>query len=273
MEVVFGSNKEDGMVENVLVADELSTLTLAQLCKRDISVIHVKSFYPADIARAVAKKAIDHPKLGHYHKQYTSSVGRICVPHIDTESDEALAEKYYREADDNISDIRSLFFPYISPADYVRLRLQELWPAGANIQQIRGRSCFVGAIRVFQPKKSQFFPHNDRIDHESDAAEVRDLGEQLVANMYLEVPSRGGDLLLWLREPTAAEHETIREVEGLASTDIGPPRVVIHPDPGDLIIFSSRMLHAVTSCEDGYRVGMATFIGCRSPDKPLTYWS
>jgi len=48
---------------------------------------------------------------------------------------------------------------------------------------------------------------------------------------------------------------------------------VLHPDAGDLIIFSSRMLHAVTPSQDSYRIGMAAFIGCYGPDRPLSYWS
>lgn len=255
------------------MATELTRQSLLDLAQRQIGGIHVKGFFPADIVAGVAANAISHPNLGHYHKKYTSSVGRVMIPHIDTESDPVIAEQYYREAADNVAAIRSLFTPYLSPVDHVRLLLQELWPGGANIQQIRGRKCFVGAIRVFQPKTSEFFPHNDRIDFETDAPEVRDVTEQLVANMYLKVPDRGGDLCLWLRDPSPAEHDIIRDVEGLNANEIEPPRLRIHPESGDLIIFSSRMLHAVTSCETGYRVGMAAFIACRTPDLPLTYWS
>lgn len=255
------------------IATVLNAETLLQLSQREIGLIHVKSFYVCPVIQEVAGKAIDHPKLGHYHKKYTSSVGRICVPHIDTEDDAEAADTYYREAERNISEIRSLFFPYLSPVDYVRLRLQELWPAGANIQRLHGRGCFVGAIRVFEPELSHFLPHNDRIDFESDAPEVKDITEQLVANIYLEVPDSGGDLQLWLREPSSDEHHVIRDVEGIASSEVTPPAITIHPDAGDLTIFSSRMLHAVTPCKDRYRVGMAAFIGCRGISQPLTYWS
>jgi len=255
------------------MAAELTRESLLDLARRQIAGIHVKGFFQTDLATQVAAQAISHPELGHYHKKYTSSVGRVMIPHIDTESDPVVAEKYYREAAGNVAAIRSMFLPYMSPVDRIRLLLQELWPGGANIQQIRGKKCFVGAIRVFQPKTSEFFPHNDRIDYETDAPEVVDITEQLVANMYLQVPDRGGDLCLWLRDPTPAEHDIIRNVEGLNANDIEPPALRIHPDAGDLIIFSSRMLHAVTSCETGYRVGMAAFIACRTPEQPLTYWS
>ncbi|MGF6095690.1 hypothetical protein [Pseudomonas sp. 18175] len=256
-----------------IVAHVLDTATLLQLTQRKIGVLHIKRFYPPEHGTLAAMAAITHPKLGYYHKQYTSSVGRICTPHIDSEWDTQAAERYHREALENTHDMRELFSPYPSPADRVRLLLQEYWPAGANLQRLHGRPCFVGAIRVFKPSTSKFYPHNDRLDEESDAPELEGMVEQLVANMYLQVPSVGGDLQLWLREPTVEETERIRDVEGLLPDSIEPPALVIHPEAGDLIIFSSRMLHAVTSSDEDYRIGMAAFIGCFGPQRPLTYWS
>lgn len=255
------------------VVNELSTETLLRLARREVGAIHVKNFYPKDVAEKAVERAINHPKLGYYNKKYTSSVGRVCMPHIDSEWDEELAKKYHTEAVENIHDLRSLFFPHISPTDYIRLLLQEYWPAGANIQRLYARPCFVGAIRVFKPTVSSFYPHHDRMDEESDAPEVKTLVEQLVANMYLQVPEVGGDLQLWLRDPTPDEKQQIRDVEGLLPETVEPPRLIIHPEAGDLIIFSSRMLHAVTPGKDQHRVGMAAFIGCHGENEPLTYWS
>lgn len=255
------------------VINELSTESLLKLARREVGAIHVKGFYPTDVAKTVVDKAINHPKLGYYNKKYTSSVGRVCMPHIDSEWDEELAKKYHTEAVENIQEMRSLFSPYPSPIDKVRLLLQEYWPAGANVQRLYARPCFVGAIRVFKPTVSSFYPHHDRIDEESDAPEVKSLIEQLVANVYLQVPQTGGDLQLWLRDPTEHEKDLIRDVEGLLPETVESPRLVIHPEAGDLIIFSSRMLHAVTPSEEDYRVGAAAFIGCHGVDQPLTYWS
>jgi hypothetical protein len=256
-----------------LVDYEFTTQSLLHLATRKIGAIHIKDFYPRDVCSEVSKRAIDHPALGHYHKKYTSSVGRVYMPHIDTKWDPKEINKYHDASLPSIRDVRSMFFPRISPVDYVRLLLQELWPAGANLLRLRNRVCFVGAFRVFQPTTSEFYPHNDQIDQETDAPEISDITEQLVANIYLQVPEIGGDLQLWLREPTPTEKEIILTVEGLDPATIERPVLTIHPEPGDMIIFSSRMLHAVTPGKDTHRVGMAAFIGCPSPDKPLVFWS
>jgi hypothetical protein len=260
-------------VEDKSTAYELNPKTLQDLVDNKVAAIHVRGFYPKDIAEKVALKALDHPQLGYYNKKYTSSVGRICTPHIDSEWNEAEADKYHGAAIGNIHALRQLFYPYVSPVDHVRLLLQEMWPAGANIQRLHERTCFVGAFRVFHPVKSSFFPHYDRLEEETAAPEISGLIQQLVANIYLQVPENGGDLQLWLREATESESTLVRDVEGLLPEAVEPPRVVIHPHAGDLIIFSSRQLHAVTPGIDSARVGMAAFIGCYGPSRPLTYWS
>jgi hypothetical protein len=255
------------------IASELTTQSLLQLANRKIGAIHVRGYYPAEIAEKTAEKAINHHALGHYHKRYTSSVGRVYMPHIDTRWDPELTHLYHDSALPAIEDVRSMFHPYLSPIDLVRLQLQELWPAGANLLRLRGRACFVGAFRVFQPSTSEFYPHNDAIDQETDAPEIEGVVNQLVANIYLQVPDDGGNLQLWLREPTPEETKVILEVEGLQRDSVEPPVVEIHPDAGDLIIFSPRMLHAVTAGHGKHRVGAAAFIASKGPQEPLVYWS
>ncbi|MFE1173091.1 2OG-Fe(II) oxygenase [Streptomyces sp. NPDC058773] len=255
------------------VAHELTTETLLQLANREIAVIHVRGYYPAEVAAEVAKKAIHHQELGHYHKQHTSSVGRVYMPHIDTKWDEGLTKKYHEQALPAIEDVRSMFHPYMAPVDRIRLELQELWPAGANLLRLRGRTCFVGALRVFQPNTSEFWPHSDQIDQETDAPEIEGVLNQLVANIYLESAEEGGDLQLWLREPTPDEKERILEVEGLEPDSIEKPVLQIHPEAGDLILISPRQLHAVTPAKDGHRVGASAFIVTKGPQEPLLFWS
>lgn len=255
------------------IADELTTETLLKLAAREIGAIHVKGYYPADIAGEVAQQAIEHKALGHYHKQYTSSVGRVYMPHIDTKWDPELTARYHDAALPSIQDVRSMFHPYLSPTDRIRLELQELWPAGANLLRLRGRACFVGAFRVFQPETSEFYPHNDAIDQETDAPEIEGVLNQLVANIYLQVPDEGGNLRLWLREPTPEETETILDVEGLHPETVEEPVHEIHPEAGDLIIFSPRQLHAVTPGRGRHRVGAAAFIATKGPQEPLVFWS
>ncbi|MET8524742.1 2OG-Fe(II) oxygenase [Micromonospora sp. NPDC005172] len=255
------------------IAKELTTESLTRLADRKLAAIHVSGYYPADVAAEVAQEAIRHPELENYKTQRAGGVGRVHLPHFDVRWNEGLSRRYHDGAIESVRDVRAMFHPYLAPVDQLRLDLEELWPAGANLMRLHGRPCFVGAFRVFNPDTSEFAPHNDAIDQETDAPEIEGIVNQLVANIYLQVPKRGGTLQLWTREPTAVEVEILRESAGLNRDLVGPPDVEISPASGDMVLFSSRMLHAVTVAEGDHRVGAAAFIASKGLNHPLTYWS
>lgn len=267
------SRVQDERWEAGIVAGELTTESLIHLIQRKIAAIHVRNYYPSDVAGAVARKAIEHPALERYNTSRAGAVGRVHLPLFDTRWDVDLSALYHDQAVESIRDVREMFRPYLAPVDRLRLELEEIWPAGATLMRLRGRPCFVGAFRVFQPSSSEFAPHNDAIDDETDAPEIAGILNQLVANIYLQVPSQGGTLQLWGREPTEEERVTLRESSGLPRELAGPPELEITPGAGDLIVFSSRMLHAVTAGHGQHRVGAASFIACSGPEQPLRYWS
>lgn len=259
--------------DEIVVADELTTTSLLDLAERRIAAIHVAGYYNGDIAEGAANKLLTHSARGTYHKELTSSVGRVHMPFVDTKHDPELTAKYHEGALDAIRDLRSTFDPYPAPIDLVRLHLDELWPSGAHVLRLRGKTCFVGGVRVFEPKTSRFYAHNDFITQETDAPEISKVSEQLVANLYLKVPEEGGELLLWLRDPSPVEQQQILEVEGIMPDQIEPPNLTLRPKAGDLILFSSKMLHAVNSVEGTHRVGAAAFIAVENESTPLRLWS
>ena len=257
------------------ITHTLSSETICDVSKKDSGTlaILIKNFYPEDLSKKAAEKAISHSNVGSYGKKFASVVNRIGMPHVDTLENQSLLNRYHSEAIPSIHDIRKLFYPSISPVDHLRLLLQELWPSGANIQQLNEKTCFTGAIRLFAPKVGTFIPHTDRIETENDAPELKDIAGQLAANIYLNIPKQGGELCLWDREATPEEEVVIKQLKGLDMESLSPPAIKLSPSAGDLIIFNSRKLHAVTPCVESTRVSMATFIGIYGENRPLTYWS
>ncbi|KOT89051.1 hypothetical protein ADK86_30325 [Streptomyces sp. NRRL F-5755] len=171
--------------------------SLLRLPRHEIAAIHVPGFCDRRIAGEVAGKAVRHKALGNYHKKCTSTVGRVFMPHVDTAWNPELTTRYHDAALPSINEVRALFAPCLSPVDHVRLLLQERWPSGADLLRLRGRPCFVGALRVLHPMTSVFQPHTDHIGQETDAPEIAGVTEQLVANVYLRMlhavtPARGG---------------------------------------------------------------------------------
>ncbi len=257
----------------LLVADELTRENLLALAHREIAAIHVRGFYPAELCEEISDRVIAHDRLEFYAKEKVKSVARLHTPHADTDGRPDVKEQYHRDAVQAIHETRAIFAPYLAPTDKLKLLLQETWPTGANLQHLDGRKCFSGAVRVFWPKKAVFYPHYDRVDEETSAPELSEMTEQLGCNIYLRTPKTGGELQMWLREATPVEKDIIREVEGLDIDKIEPPKLVLKPEEGDMIMMSTRLLHAVCPSEDSHRVSQGTFIGVHGDNNPLTYWS
>ncbi|WP_411128816.1 hypothetical protein [Streptomyces sp. x-19] len=54
---------------------------------------------------------------------------------------------------------------------------------------------------------------------------------------------------------------------------MGPPKAVIKPAPGDLLLLNPRQIHAVRPSSDEPRITLGHFIGYHGADLPLTLWS
>lgn len=251
------------------ITSELNQSSITKLLNRKIDVIHIEGFYPRELSKIFAEKITSHPKLGYYKKQNT--VGRLGMGYIDVEKTPEFAKQYHNEAVDSIWLIRDLIYPYISPIDHLRLILQEIWPAGANIEHIKNQKCFVGSCRVFSPGV-KLRPHTDKLARLLIDGET-DIEGQLTANIYLEMPEEGGEIELWLSEPTKDQDRVIEALDGVDRQEMGPPQLLIKPSIGDLVIFNAGLMHNVTLGKGKHRVSISSFIGYRGQHSPLTYWS
>ena len=260
-------------MKKIRIANELNGENLIRLTRNEIAAIHVEQFYPATMCEKYSEKAIENPNWGYYDKEYVNKVARLYTPYADVHGNPTLEQAYHDQAIGHIRDTRAIFYPHISPMDHVRLLLEEFWPGGVALQKFNGRKCFGGIMRVFAPGEASFHAHYDRIDEETDAAEVKGITQQLGMNIYLQMPKEGGDLQMWLRQPNDEERRHVRQFEGLPHGSIAPPVHTIHPGTGDLIMMSSWLLHAVTPGKDRARISIGSFIGCFGKDQPLTIWS
>lgn len=60
---------------------------------------------------------------------------------------------------------------------------------------------------------------------------------------------------------------------GIDPALLGEPTLEICPSPGDLIIFNSKRMHAVSPGSDDLRLSLSCFVGYRGPATPLSFWS
>lgn len=203
-----------------------------------------------------------------------SEVRKIGMAFYETELKPELIEKYFRVSRDHLNDFRKSCEPYGSPLDTIRGILDEIWPAGANLQAIFGRKMFVGLSRMVEPNTT-FLAHHDIFAEDAPGIEeAESLTAQFAANIYFQVPKFGGELLMWHRNMSSEEFDRKRNGKyGIEIEELPMPDVVVKPGRGDLLIFDSRKIHAVASPQDASRIAVSFFIGYRGNDKPLTYWS
>merc|ERR1719436_459860 len=96
--------------------------------------------------------------------------------------------------------------------------------------------------------------------------------QQFAANVYLDVPERGGELEIWDVEPLSCDAivqlDQSKDIRSQLPTD----SIKVRPVKGDLLLFNTRRPHAVCPFPNGTRTSMQTFIGCND-DKPLILWN
>ncbi|MFJ2738338.1 2OG-Fe(II) oxygenase [Streptomyces sp. NPDC087440] len=252
-------------------ARQISHEDILGLVEGTALAIHVPGFVPEDVVAAAREKVIDHPEKGGLSQD--TSFQRIGFAYSEI-SDEASRDLYHAQARDNIQRMRDLFAPYASPSDTFRAVVDEAWNAGASLLDIAGRKAFIGICR-FQDKGVDLNPHTDALERNLPADGTHRLAAQLSANIYLNIPRQGGELELWGTEPGEDAYNELKgeRVWGLERDQLGPPKEVIKPEPGDLLLLNPRQIHAVRPSSDEPRVTLGHFLGFYGPDRPLALWS
>lgn len=250
---------------------QLTHQNLASLACGDIQVLHIKGFIDPEICAHLAERA-----QGHGYSSYINvpSVRRIGMAYYETEGDPIRIEKYFADARQHMIDFRRACAPFVSPIDTLRCTLDEVWPTGAQLQTLLGRKMFVGLSRMVEPGTT-FLAHHDIFENDApNCLEATELTAQFGANVYLQMPESGGSLLMWEKEFSSSEFDALRGANyGIAVEALDEPNLTVTPAPGDLLIFNSRKIHAVSPGTGNSRLAVSCFVGYRGPSKPLTFWS
>lgn len=256
----------------VIETDQLLEKDLIQLFNTEILAIRIPNYYPIKLCRLSLKRLLNN---GIKHYENAPSIGRKGMAFYETENNTQKIEHYYRLAKANIQQIRQVFHPHLSPLDKLRLELQEVWQHGANIENIHDRKMFVGLCRLLEAN-IDFLPHQD-IFHLDSANNLRakSLKSQIAANIYLNIDNEeGGELDLWSFGFSDDKYPKMLDKNsyGMSRSKLPSPMLSIKPRVGELILFNARNLHAVRASKN-IRVSIASFIGHRGKEHPLTYWS
>lgn len=234
-------------------------------------VLHVRQFVHPTACATLAHRAESH---GYSSYLNVPSVRRIGMAFYETESRQELLDVYFDSAQRHIREFRAACLPYASPIDAFRCTLDEAWAHGARLQTLGQRKMFVGLSRMVEPGTT-FLAHHDIFEEDAPGRpEASGLLAQFGANIYLQMPDTGGSLLMWRREIPPSIFNRMRGADyGVAIERLGAPDATVTPAPGDLLIFNSRKMHAVSPGTGRSRLAVSCFVGYRGPSAPLTFWS
>ncbi|HEY9827905.1 MAG TPA: 2OG-Fe(II) oxygenase [Stenomitos sp.] len=248
--------------------DVLNLINGKYLCLR------IPNYYPNWLCESITNRLLDLPLFSRYSRAKSVGVKRTGLTFFETKGDSELLQKYYDEVKDVSTAIRNSCFPYLAPIDKLRLELEEMWPMGARLENIHGKTMMAGIVRMFE-ENFELPPHQDILARDVDGFISQTiLHTQLSANIYLQSARYGGELQVWQAKPCQSEFITLT-TDGLHldPEKLEGTKVQIKPMQGDLILFDSGRVHSVQPSVEGTRVSMSCFIGYRGSDTPLTYWS
>jgi hypothetical protein len=130
--------------------------------------------------------------------------------------------------------------------------------------ELLGRPCFFGQYRCFDG--DDILPHVDML-REEFPSHVPPIEQQWAVNISLSRPYVGGELQIWPVWPSPEEYVGY----GFPRPSV-QPAVRFTPSPGDLYLFETGYMHAITR-PDGRRCALAGFIGGPWPDRSFRVWS
>lgn len=257
----------------VLTRSDIQVYDLNLLIRDEIQALRIPFFFQSDLCEIFINKLLISSLAGKYvNAPLIGRTGRAFYESIDNP---LLRQEYFDSSPLWISHMRKLCSPYLTPTDLLRLLLDETWNAGANIASIEGRKMFAGIVRTFSAG-SYAEPHQDHLEWDTLQKDEDILVNQLACNIFLQLPKRGGELIIYPHTLSKSEYDS-RKIEGSYGIKINPEDhqdiLRINPQVGELILFSSHKVHALSSIEDGEHISWSCFVGYRSESEPLIIWS
>jgi hypothetical protein len=264
----------------ILELTQLDAASLKKLITGEVLAIRIADFANEQTS-AVLNKYIDETAIlqEYNHETYESGkvvqqfygVHRWGTPFNSTYGKSAgsdAQQQYYADAAHMRGLIDSLCAPQKPPIHLLMEHLQQVWPEGATTAAFQGQPMFCGIIRAVFPETahlSETVPHVDCLP-----ISIAKLEHQFSANIYIDTPPSGGELIIWDTEAFA--YEDVERFEGaLLPEDRLQKPLHIQPRKNELIIINTRRPHAICGFDSGKRISIQSFIGYTTGE-PFYFW-
>lgn len=260
-------------------ASEVTALDFERLLNGAALGLVIHNLIDASSAANLAKALADSHLESNYSnlRDDLTKIGFTLFEAVCSQSSDQIGD-YLKRAREFESLIDSVTAPLGgSPMESAKAMLNRF--GNASPLPMRDTYAFAGLVRMVQGG-SEIYPHQDDLTADLPGHPFVEQiqapgGGQLAGNVYLQVPPSGGDLVIWDLHLSEAEMEA-RKIEqsdyGVDPKTLPSPTVVIRPNAGDMILFDSTRMHAVTKPSEGLRVSFSFFVGAAA-DGTIHYWS
>lgn len=262
--------REDPLFTQV-VSDAFRRELIADLSASKIAVVRVPNAVPAEICETIAE---DLQRIGldtYDTRRVYPTVFKFGASLNDFRHEQSIAAEYWAAVQESGMRWKSL---NVHPDPFVicRTLLAYEWPGRVEIGRRDGRIMSPGIIREIN---FGLQVHFDDVSREYGGKLFdANLTAQFAFNLYLVVPSDGGELVLWRHrwQPTDEESHMPDGYGYQESVVKYNQSLTLKPHVGEAILFDPRNYHTVLPCYNGRRLSLGFFVGL-SDEGDLQVWS
>jgi hypothetical protein len=254
--------------------DTLTAEHLSAFANDNVGMVRIKNAASLEQCEKL-REAAQNPENTHNHAA-VPNLKILGQPFYLAATDGKLRQGYYDFANVFAPLIRAMCAPFGSPFDTAVGLLETASEKGIRPASLSdGRHMPPGIFRFYEAAATtEVLPHIDRLEWEVDDPVAHGLRAQFGLNVYLDMPTQGGELAIY---PHKLDKDTFNRIAGdgygLPWDYVGEPDITIRPDIGEAILIDTRRVHAVMASRGaGYRVTLSSFVGLDA-DGHLMPWA
>jgi hypothetical protein len=254
----------------VVTASAFTREHVADLAAGRCAAVQVPDLLQPALCRQVLGALQAAPFESYGRQRVEPPVMRFGVGVSDYRANGAVTDGYWEAVKGHDAQWSGLGLSF-DPFAACRTALGADWPGPVSIGRRGGRDMAAGVAR--EPNQGFQIHFDDALREFTGNLLDATLVAQFAFNLYLSVPDRGGETVIWRhRWHPADESHRLPHSYGFAAPVVGESEsLVLHPEVGLALLFDPRNYHAVRPSQDGRRIALGFSMGLTESGGLLTW--
>lgn len=255
---------------HAVTSDQFMREQIADLAAGCCAAIQVPHLIPDSVCAEILTALSETEFASYGRDRVYPPVMRFGVGVSDHRRDRQVADSYWPALDASLAAWQSLGLPF-DPFRLCRDALGASWPGRVAVARRGGRELGPGVAR--EPNQG-FIVHFDDASREFSG---RFLDENLIAqfafNLYLSVPEKGGETVIWRHQWDPRDERYRRPGSyGFDDNVVGDAEFFrLTPETGSALLFNPRNYHAVLPSHDSRRIALGFSLGLTDAGELLAW--